>query len=180
MGQLIRRFDWSGTILGPISQWPQALRTSVSICLQSRFPLFVQWGPELVLIYNDAYTPILGAKHPALGQPMRVVWSDSWHVIGPVLGSVLATGRAAWMDDQLVVLNREDAYFTYSYSPIRGDLGTIEGIFSAVVETTKKVVEGRRWRTLRDLASREGRRQSLTGGRDRQDHHLAQRAQAVQ
>jgi PAS domain S-box-containing protein len=158
MGQLIRRFDWSGTLLGPISQWPQALRTSVSICLQSRFPLFVQWGPELVLIYNDAYTPILGAKHPALGQPMRVVWSDIWDVIGPMLGSVLATGRATWMDDQLLVLNRygyrEDAYFIYSYSPIRGDLGTIEGIFTAVVETTDKVVGGRRWRTLRDLAAR--------------------------
>jgi PAS domain S-box-containing protein len=158
MGQLIRRFDWSDTTLGPIGQWPQALRTSVSICLQSRFPLFVQWGPELVLIYNDAYTPILGAKHPALGQPMRVVWSDIWDVIGPMLGSVVATGRATWMDDQLLVLNRygyrEDAYFIYSYSPIRGDLGTIEGIFTAVVETTDRVVGGRRWRTLRDLASR--------------------------
>lgn len=158
LGQLIRRFDWSGTVLGPIRQWPQALRTSVSICLQSRFPLFVQWGPELALIYNDAYTPILGAKHPALGRPMRVVWPDLWDVVGPMLGSVLATGRATWMDDQLVVVNRhgsrEDAYFLHSSSAIRGDLGTVEGILTAVVETTEKVVGGRRWRTLRDLASR--------------------------
>lgn len=158
MGKRIHRFDWSATSLGPIGQWPQALRTSVSICLQSRFPLFVQWGPELLLIYNDAYTPILAAKHPALGRPMRVVWSDIWDVIGPMLGSVLATGRATLMDDQLLVLNRhgyrEDAWFIHSYSPIRGDLGTIEGIFTAVVETTDKVVGNRRWRTLRDLAAR--------------------------
>src|SRR3954468_18268418 len=84
MGARIRAFDWSHTPLGLPQQWPQSLRTIVSTCLNSRFPILVWWGRDLVKVYNDAYIPILGAKHPdALGRPGREVWGEIWHIIGP-------------------------------------------------------------------------------------------------
>ena len=70
MAQRVRDFDWSATPLGPIESWPQSLLIAVSICLNSRFPMFVWWGPKLINIYNDGYIPMLGARHPrALGHP---------------------------------------------------------------------------------------------------------------
>ncbi len=159
MGALMRALDWSATPLGPVGDWPQSLRTSVSICLASRFPMLIWWGPELVMLYNDAYRPILGAtKHPAaMGQRGRECWPEIWDVIGPMLTGVLARGDATWSEDQLLLLNRngyvEECYFTFSYSPIRDESGGIGGIFTAVTETTERVLGERRLRTLRALAS---------------------------
>src|SRR5215218_2806039 len=87
MGALMRAMDWSKTALGPVEQWPQSLRSAVSICLGSKFPMLLCWGPELVMLYNDANRPILGkTKHPsALGQRARDSWSEIWHVVGPML-----------------------------------------------------------------------------------------------
>ncbi len=158
MGALMRTLDWSATPLGPVGDWPQSLRTSVSICLASRFPMLIWWGPELVMLYNDAYRPILGAtKHPAaMGQRGRECWPEIWDVIGPMLTGVLARGDATWSEDQLLLLNRngyvEECYFTFSYSPIRDESGGIGGIFTAVTETTERVLGERRLRTLRALA----------------------------
>ncbi|MDQ6604208.1 MAG: PAS domain-containing protein, partial [Chloroflexota bacterium] len=159
MGALMRALDWSAMPLGPVGDWPQSLRTSVSICLASRFPMLIWWGPELVMLYNDAYRPILGAtKHPAaMGQRGRECWPEIWDVIGPMLTGVLARGDATWSEDQLLLLNRngyvEECYFTFSYSPIRDESGGIGGIFTAVTETTERVLGERRLRTLRALAS---------------------------
>ena len=70
MGKLIRSLDWSNTSLGTPDKWPQSLKTTVSIMLNSGYPMFIWWSSELINIYNDAYAPILGTKHPAaLGQP---------------------------------------------------------------------------------------------------------------
>ena len=71
----MRARDWAATPLGPVKDWPQSLRTSVSICLNSRFAILIWWGPELVMLYNDAYREIIGSKHPAaLGEPGREVF----------------------------------------------------------------------------------------------------------
>ena len=159
MGALMRSLDWSSTPLGPVSDWPQSLRTAVSICLNSRFPLLIWWGPELIKIYNDAYRPILGAsKHPkALGQRGRECWPEIWHIIGPMLEGVMTRGQSTWSDDQLLLMDRngylEEAYFTFSYSPIRDESGGVGGIFTAVTETTQRVLGERRLQTLRELTS---------------------------
>jgi hypothetical protein len=158
MGSLIRALDWSKTPLGPVQTWPQSLKTSVSICLNSRFPVLIWWGPELVKIYNDAYVELIGTKHPkALGCPGREVWPEIWDTIGPLLANVMERGEATWADDLLLMLERngyaEECYFTFSYSPIRDESGGIGGVFTPVVETTEKVIGERRLRTLRDLAT---------------------------
>ncbi len=158
MGERTRAFDWSKTPVGPVVGWPQGLKSAVSICLGSRYPIVIWWGREdLTQFYNDGYTPMLGVtKHPkSLGQSAKVCWSEIWHIVGPMVESVFATGEATWSEDLLLVLDRnlprEEAYFTFSYSPIRDDAGAVGGIFCAVTETTGRVVGERRLRTLRDL-----------------------------
>src|SRR5512145_3345322 len=87
MGRRIRGLDWASTALGPVASWPQSLRSAVSILLPSRAQICLFWGPELIKLYNDAYIPVLGRKHPgALGRPAREVWSEIWDVLGPLLG----------------------------------------------------------------------------------------------
>ena len=94
MGALMREHDWSHSAIGDPSTWPQSLRTATNVALNSRFPILLWWGPQLVMIYNDGYVPMLGDKHPdALGAPGREAWADIWHVIGPMLDSVLHEGR---------------------------------------------------------------------------------------
>lgn len=163
VGSLIRALDWTKTPLGPLRDWPQSLKTTVSICQNSRFPVLIWWGPELVMIYNDAYVELIGTKHPeALGCPGRTVWPEIWETIGPFLAGVMERGEATWADDLLLMLERngyaEECYFTFSYSPIRDESGGIGGIFTPVVETTEKVIGERRLRTLRDLAASRSNR----------------------
>ncbi len=158
MGALMRAHDWSGTPLGAPETWPQSLRTSVSTCLNCAFPILLWWGPDLVMLYNDEYIPILGSKHPAaLGQAGAVCWSEIWHVIGPMLQQVLRLGEPTRSRDLLLTPQRngypEECYFSFSYSPIRDESGGIGGVFTPVIETTAQVIGERRLRTLRDLAS---------------------------
>jgi len=159
MGARIRAHDWSRTPLGPIEAWPQSLRSALSICLGSRFPIVLYWGTERIVLYNDAYAEILGKKHPwALGRACREVWSEIWHVIAPMLDGVVASGEATWSDDQLLLLERrgypEECYFSFSFSPVGGASRQAEGVFTAVIETTRRVLGERRLRALRDLAAR--------------------------
>ena len=159
MSGLMRAMDWSTTPLGPAESWPQSLRTTVSVCLNSRFPMLLWWGPDLIMLYNDAYRPILGAtKHPrALGAAGRDIWPEIWDIIGPMLHGVIERGEATWSDDLLLVLDRngypEECYLTFSYSPIRDESGGVGGVFTAVHETTGRVIGERRLRTLRELAA---------------------------
>jgi signal transduction histidine kinase len=156
MGALMRALDWSRTPVGPVEGWPQSLRTSVSILLNSRFPMMIHWGPELTQFYNDAYVPSLGSKHPgALGQAAQPWWAEIWDVLEPMFERVLA-GEATWYENQLFLPNRkgfiEEAYFTLSHSPIRDETGGVGGIFLAVTETTGQVVGERRLRALKELS----------------------------
>jgi PAS domain S-box-containing protein len=160
MAARMRAFDWSTSALGAPDEWPESLRTAVRICLTSRFPMILWWGPELRFLYNDAYLPLLGSKHPALGKPGREVWTEIWHIIGPMLEGVLTTGEATWSDDLLLPMNRhgywEETYWTYSYSPLHDDSGTVTGVFTAVNDTTDRVVGTRRMAALGDLGAQAG------------------------
>src|SRR5215475_4139216 len=157
MGKLIREMDWSKTPLGAIESWPQSLKTPILLTLNSRYPMFVWWGPELTNLYNDAYIPILGARHPgALGQPAARVWAEIWDVIGPQTDIVMREGRATWNESLLLVVERhgytEETYFTFSYSPAMNDDGSVGSVFCACTEDTRRILGERRLRTLRALA----------------------------
>ena len=158
MGALMRSFDFSATPLGPASDWPQSLRSAVSICLNSRFPIVLYWGPDLISLYNDAYIPIWGSKHPwALGKPFKVAWADIWDVLGPVLLQVQDTGVPSWAEDQLLIMQRsgypEETYFTFSFGIGRDEQGGVGGIFCAVTETTQRVLHERRLAILKELSA---------------------------
>ncbi len=160
MGRLMRELNWSATPVGPVDTWPQSLRTAVSICLASRFPIIIFWGPDLIQFYNDAYRPVLGTiKHPSsLGQHAQDCWPEVWDVIGPMLNDVLSNGASTWSENQLLLLERngypEECYFTFSYSPIRNETGDVGGVFCAVTETTGEVLGERRLKLLSALTSR--------------------------
>ncbi|SDD90742.1 PAS domain S-box-containing protein [Mucilaginibacter pineti] len=147
MGALIRAHDWSQTSLGSPNQWPVSLRTTLGIVLNSRFPMFMYWGPDLVCFYNDAYRPSLGinGKHPTLlGKPAKVFWAEIWHILEPLINQVLSGGGATWHEDQLIPFYRngtiEDIYWTFSYSPVIDENGEPSGILVACTETTQKVL----------------------------------------
>ncbi len=158
-GALMRSIDWSRSALGPAERWPQSLRTALSILLESRFPMYIAWGPSFTQFYNDGYRPILGStKHPlAMGGPAAVTFAESWHIIEPMFEGV-REGSAVGSENWMLPLDRhgylEECYFTYSYSPIRDESRGVGGVLVTVFETTERVLGERRLRTLRDLADR--------------------------
>jgi signal transduction histidine kinase len=156
MGELMRAVDWSKTAIGPIETWPQSLLTSLSICLRSKFPTVIYWGPNVATFYNDGYVPILGGKHPwAIGRPIREVWADIWADIKDMVDGVVSTGVATWSEDQVLYMHRkgyrEECYFTWSFAPIMIESGETGGLYCAVTETTGRVVGARRLHSLREL-----------------------------
>src|SRR5436189_271461 len=143
---------------GPIDAWPQILRTSLGICLSSRFPMAIWWGPEIVQFYNDGYRPFLGTKHPrSMGQRGDECWAEIWNVCGPLYRHVMTTGDSTWSADLQLLMERdgylEETYFTFAYSPIRGESADVLGNLITVTETTERVLGERRLRTLRDLGA---------------------------
>ena len=159
MGERMRAFDWSATPLGPVERWPQSLRSALSIMLASRAQIVFFWGSDFVTLYNDAYRPVFGAKHPwALGKPAREAWSEVWDVLRPLFTGVVATGEAFWAQDHPFILERhgftEETYFDVSYDPVRAEGGAVGGVFCIVTETTGRVLGERRLRTLRELSAR--------------------------
>src|SRR5450755_3130661 len=164
MASRMRAYPWHQAALGDPRGWPASLRTACRICLTSRFPMIVWWGEELRFFYNDAYLPLLGTKHPALAKPGETVWTEIWDIIGPMLASVMTSGRATWSEDLLLPMNRhgywEETYWTYSYSPLYDDQGAVRGVFTAVSDTTERVVGERRLAALQDLGALAGRARS--------------------
>jgi PAS domain S-box-containing protein len=159
MGELIRSMDWSKTPLGPMESWPQSLRSAVSILLPSKAQIVLFWGPDLIALYNDAYSPVLGIKHPwALGRPARECWSEIWNdLLGRLFENVIATGESFWAKDHQFLLERhsyvEETYFDVSYDPVRDESGQVGGIFCIVSETTGRVLSERRLGMLRELGA---------------------------
>jgi signal transduction histidine kinase len=144
VGALMRTHDWSNSPLGLPDTWPQSLRTIVSMMLNSKFPMFVAWGEELGFLYNDAYAEIMGAKHPeGLGQRFVDVWPEIWTELLPIIKQALQ-GHAVYYENLPLTVNRtgqvEEAWFTFSYSPVRDEIGQVGGMFCAVKETTEQVL----------------------------------------
>ncbi|MFN3620940.1 PAS domain S-box protein [Sphingorhabdus sp.] len=147
-GALMAAQDWSHSPLGKPGTWPQSLRSVVGLMLNSKFPMFVAWGPELGFLYNDAYSELLGSKHPqALGQPFAQVWADIWPDIAPLVDAAL-DGEASYHENLPLLTTRkgfeEEAWFTFSYSPVRDESGAVSGVFCAVAETTEAMLNERR------------------------------------
>ncbi len=158
MGALMRGHDWSASKLGPPDAWPPQLKTLVGIMLAAPQAMFVAWGDERRMLYNNAYCEILGDHHPALDRPLAQVWSEIMDVIDPIMARAYA-GEPTWMDDLELVMQRhghpEVTYFSFFYSPVRDDDGVVRGVFCACTETTERVVATRersgeleRWREM--------------------------------
>ena len=159
MATRMRVLDWSATPLGPVEQWPQALRTSIRIVLDSGCAMSICWGPDFTYLYNDGYMPFIGTKHPlALGRPCRQVYPEALYLVESVYDGIVRERKASCVADLPSPLNRsnylEECYFTSSISPLPDDSGNVGGILTTVLETTERVLEDRRRHLLRNLASR--------------------------
>ena len=159
MGRRFAEFDWTAHPLGPPQSWPTAMRSVVAMVLTSSFPT-VLWldTEELFLLYNDAYIPILGDRHPAaLGQRGQYAWWDVWQPVRPMLTSVIRTGEATWSRDLMLPIltegRRRERYFTFTYSPLVGEDGATFGIICPSFETTERVLSERRLQLLNAVAS---------------------------
>jgi signal transduction histidine kinase len=166
MAALMRAKDWSKTLLGPATEWPQSLRTAVSVMLASPEPALIYWGRELVVLYNDSARFMLGTKHPdGLGVSFKGVFHEGWPVLGPLLERVLDTGETVHNENFLVPLVRfgflEDCYFTFAYIPTRDEAAGVGGIFVIVTDTTAQVLGARRLALLRELSLRTALSQSV-------------------
>jgi signal transduction histidine kinase/DNA-binding response OmpR family regulator len=161
MGARMRALDWKQTPLGPLESWSPTLKTMTRFLLVNRFPLLLWWGPEFCQLYNDAYRPILGTKHPQfLGRPTSECWSEIWHILRPLIETPFNGGPATWMEDIQLELNRhgftEETHFTIAYSPVPDETvaSGIGGVLATVHEISEKVVGERRIVVLRDLGTR--------------------------
>ncbi|KAG9288146.1 hypothetical protein G9A89_000941 [Geosiphon pyriformis] len=159
VAELVYSFDWSTTQLGAMSTWTTSLRTTVDLCLHSVFPMALYYGPQKLLIYNQMWRPILKLKHPeALGKPAWEVWPEIWDVIGPIFDGVVSTGQGQFNDDLMLLLLRdgytEECYFSFTFSPVFQEDGSVGGVFTAVQETTQRVLSARRLKTLGELGNR--------------------------
>lgn len=158
MGELIRSMDWSRTPLGPFDAWPQSLRTTVSLCLSSTFPILIAWGPDRIQIYNDAYRPICGELHPrSMGQAFNECWESALPAVGHVLDRAQA-GTGSYIENLQMFLDRygylEEAFMTFSFSPIRDESGGVGGLFHPITEVTDKMLAQRRNEALREIGGR--------------------------
>ncbi len=165
MGKLIRSIDWANNPLGPVENWPQSLRTTVSLCLSSTFPILIAWGPENIQIYNDSYRPICGSKHPeSMGQNFKICWETALPVVGNAFDSG-KEGEGSYIKDQRMFLDRdgylEEAFMTFSFAPIRDESGEVGGIFHPITETTHNMLSARRTQALIDIGSAIAKARSI-------------------
>jgi PAS domain S-box-containing protein len=172
MGARMRALDWARTPLGAAANWPQSLKTVVRMMLDSRYAMWMLWGPELTFFCNDAYLPTVGIKRDwVLGARSDKVWEEIWPDIGPRITHVLENGEATWDEGLLLFLERsgfsEETYHTFSYSPVYDDHSRIAGMLCVVTEVTERVIGERRLRVLRDLAARAAGMESVQEACDR-------------
>ena len=163
MARLGRAFDWSRTSLGPVQEWAEALRIAVRMAIESPFPINLWSGPDLLLIYNDAYRSALGAKHPrAFGRGGQEVWSEIWTEIEPLFANIESGGPPAYAEDARFLMERAsgppgEAWFTFSLSPVRADDGAIVAYLNIATETTQRVLVERALDSARRAAEQAER-----------------------
>lgn len=162
-GELMRGIDWSKTPIGAVSSWSPALRMMVSFLLANRFPSILRWGSNFCQLYNDAFLPMLGNKHPrSMGQPARECFPEYWHIIEPLIQNAFCGGETTWMEDIQLEVRRydrlEEVHYAFAYSPVPDETvpSGIGGVLATVRETTEQVIGQRRGLVLRDLGSRSG------------------------
>jgi PAS domain S-box-containing protein len=148
MADRIQRFAWETTSIGGVSAWPETLLCAVNLMLESQFPMLLLWGPGMVVLYNDAFIPLLAEKHPeALGQNAEDCWVEAWHILGPKLRPVLERGEKVYFENELIPILRHgalrDLYWTYSYSPVRDGTGAICGVLVVSHDVTAKLTAER-------------------------------------
>ncbi len=168
----MRALDWKTTPLGPPALWPQSLKTIVRVMLDSRYAMWMLWGPELTFFCNDAYLPTVGIKRDwVLGARSDKVWEEIWPDIGPRIQRVLEQGQATWDEGLLLFLERsgfpEETYHTFSYSPVYDDANRIAGMLCVVTEVTERIIGERRLGMLRDLATRSAGVETVQDACDR-------------
>ena len=162
MARLITSYDWTQTSLGDPEGWPQSLKTTLSILINSKFPTVLFWGEDLICFYNDAFRPSLGieGKHPwSLGKKGEVMWAEIWPIIKPWLDQVLSGGESIWMENQLVPFYRngriEDIYWTFCYNAVYDEMNQPAGVLVTCTETTEIVLSQNKLRDsekkLRDM-----------------------------
>ncbi|WP_333815247.1 HWE histidine kinase domain-containing protein [Tabrizicola sp.] len=159
MADLIARFDWAATPLGPRESWPQSLRTAVDILQNSGHAMQLAWGPKRTILYNDAYAPMLGARHPtALGQPFDVAWPEIWPEIQPLVDKVFEGNTIRNVEFPLVMTRNgypEETWWNFSYSPVRDETGAVRGLLNVTVDATAKVRAERAERALHESEERQ-------------------------
>jgi len=167
LGQQIAAFDWSSTPLGPLEAWPQSLRTTVNLMLNSSHPIWIGWGPHATFLYNDAYVDVLGAaKHPgALGRPAQEVWAEIWHYCGPLADKVFQRAEPSYVEAVQLFMNRgnwvEEVWYSFSYSPIFNEAGAVGGLFCPSTDTTATRLNARRLAALSALSASALREQDV-------------------
>jgi signal transduction histidine kinase len=163
----VRAHDWGSTPVGPVATWPTSLKMLVKTLLGSRYPMILTWGPQLTQVYNDAYSLVIGDKHPAaLGTDIRDTLAEAWDALAPFVLEAMSTGVASWVPALRLLLDRsgyrEESYFDVSHAPAFDDAGAIGGMLAVCSEVTSQVLSGRRMRLLRDLSAQAADTRSVT------------------
>ncbi len=180
---LLRGHDWDASALGAPARWPAPLRTAVQLVMDAPVPMWLAWGPSLPMVYNQPYVEMLGNKHPgALGAPLREVWREMWAEVEPLVSATLS-GQALYREDLELPVNRDGverrAWFSFSYTPLRGDDGVVHGLICTVWETTEKVQSQRKLiageAALTTLLAQQQRHRADTEARHAQEHELFER-----
>ncbi|WP_321816505.1 MULTISPECIES: ATP-binding protein [unclassified Paraburkholderia] len=170
MAALVGAFDWSGTPLGAYASWSHSLKSVVRLMLASRYAMWLAYGPDLTFLCNDAYRPTLGGKQQFIGLPAREVWAEVWAEAGSRIQHVLTTGEATWDESLLLFLERngfkEETYHTFSYGPVHGDDGAVEGMLCVVTEDTRRILSERRLASVAQLSGAARSAQSVAGACD--------------
>jgi signal transduction histidine kinase len=169
LGAQILAFDWSHTPLGAIADWPPSLKAVVSLMLNSPQPMWIGWGEQATFLYNDAYINVLSmAKHPwALGRPAAEVWAEIWDICGPLVDKVFLHGEATMADDVRLFMRRgdflEETFYSFSYSPVRDESGSVAGLFCPNLDVTAKHLNARRLRTISEMSTRALQEKTVQG-----------------
>src|SRR3954451_3546877 len=155
-GRLMAEHDWSATAVGAVEAWPGSLRFALRTVRASRFPMVLTWGPQYLQFYNDGYAPFIGAKHPAIGEDIRVTLAEGWAALEGPVEHAMATREASWLPRLPLLLERagyrEETYFTVSHAPAFGDDGQVAGMHAVCTEVTGEVLGERRQELLHDLS----------------------------